>query len=254
MKKTALITGASSGLGTAFAKEAAALYDTILVARSKDKLETLSTDLKKQYGGSHSVLKADLTNRKELEIVAKRIMAEPELDLLVNNAGFGTIGDFANLESSKEMNQIDLNVVALTRLSHAALQVMRKRKSGRIINVASMAAFLSAPYNATYSASKIFVKSFSEALFEENRDFGIYIQALCPGFTRTGFQEKAELDSSKIPEFFWMEPAEVAQISLQEKQKPTVIPGLLNRSGIFMGSFIPDDLRRNLTGRLMQNI
>ncbi|MCB1146930.1 MAG: SDR family oxidoreductase [Leptospiraceae bacterium] len=253
-KKTALITGASTGLGEAFSRQAAISHDTILVARNEKKLKELAVQLKHQFGGKHEIIKADLTEKKDLEKVAKVLENEPELELLVNNAGFGTIGEFSNLEVETEISEIDLNISAVVRLSHAALQSMKKRNDGRIINISSMAGFLSAPYSATYAASKAFVKSFSEALYEENRTYGIYVQALCPGFTRTEFQQRANIDVSKIPDFLWMNADEVAQISLEEKQKPVLIPGVINQSGILMGSLMPEELRRNLTAKLMQSV
>ncbi len=226
--RRALVTGASSGIGEAFAERLAADgYDLVVVARGQDALETLAKQLRESRAVEVEVLAADLTNSADLRRVEARVAQPPGFDLVVNNAGFGTTGPFADSDADREEEEVMLNIVALMRLSRAALSIMVPRNRGVIINVSSLAAFAPYPFGATYAATKAFVNSFTEALHEELRGTGVRIQALCPGFTRTRFQERAGVDASTIPDFAWMEAGAVvdASIAALERNDVLCIPG-----------------------------
>ncbi len=251
--RRALVTGASAGIGAAFAERLAKeRYNLVLVARNGDRLETLAKRLRKDCGIQVEVLPTDLTQPAELRIVEQLVAGEARLDLLVNNAGFGTVGRFADLDADREEEEIRLNVVALVRLTRAALPGMIARRRGAIINVSSMAAFQPGPYNATYSATKAYVNHFTEALHEELRGTGVTVQALCPGFTRTEFQERAGIDVSAIPSFAWMTPDAVADAALAALRNGEVVcvPGLGNRALMALVSLVPRTLTRRITGTL----
>jgi len=255
-RRCALVTGASTGIGAAFAHRLAAdRYDLIVVARGRERLDELATDLRTQHGGEVEVLPADLTHSAELRVVEK-VVTDANVDLLVNNAGFGTVGTFAQLDVAKEEEEIRLNVVALMRLAHAALPGMIARRRGSIINVSSMAAFQPAPYNATYAATKAFVNSFTEALHEELRGTGVSVQALCPGFTRTEFQERAGVNVSDLPSFVWMTADAVVDASLAALRSGELIciPGLGNRALMTLTSAIPRSITRRVAGRLGRRV
>ena len=183
---TALVTGASSGIGEAYARLLAAKgHDLVVVARNEEKLRSLEKELRV----SVEVLPADLADAGELALVEKR--AAEGVDLLVNNAGFGTTGRFHELPLDKEDEEIRLNVTAVMRLSHAALPSMLAKGSGGIINVSSIAGFQPAPGNATYCGTKAFVTSFTQALAEEVRGTGVRVQVVAPGATKTEWQMRA---------------------------------------------------------------
>jgi short-subunit dehydrogenase len=227
-----MVTGASAGIGTAFAERLARDgYDLVLVARRRERLEELAKRLRESHRVDVEVLPADLVDAGELLGVERRAAAVPGLDLLVNNAGFGTVGFFHEIDPDAEEREILLNDVALVRLTRAVLPGMVERGHGAIVNVSSMAGFQPSPYNATYAATKAFVNSFSEAVAEELRGTGVLVQALCPGFTRTEFQEVAGVDPSDIPDFAWMEPGPVVDASLDALRSGQVVcvPGLGNR-------------------------
>src|SRR5207245_7756759 len=193
---TTLITGASSGIGEVFARKLAARGDNVLlVARSEDKLMTLCNELGRINSIRAQYVAMDLSQPDApARLFAEAQKREMEIDLLINNAGFGSMGDFTKLDLVRELNMIDLNVRTLVELTHRFLQPMRERKRGAIINVASTAGFQPVPFMATYAATKAFVLSFSEALWEENRAHGIHVMALCPGVTETNFFEAAQVD------------------------------------------------------------
>ncbi|MEG3896814.1 MULTISPECIES: SDR family oxidoreductase [unclassified Microcoleus] len=191
---TALITGASGGIGAAFAAELAKRqHNLILVARSEDKLQQLAATLQQQFKVRVEVIVQDLTAPGAGTTVFDTVVQKGwTVDLLVNNAGFGDYGAFADRPLGKQLTIVQLNIVALVELSHLFLQGMREIKSGSIINVASIAAFQPMPYLSIYAASKAFVLSFSEALWAENKDLGIRVLCLCPGPTESDFFAVAE--------------------------------------------------------------
>lgn len=250
-RRRALVTGASSGIGAAFAEALAReQYDLVLVARRGDRLQDLAKRLREARGIDVEVLVADLTEAAGLLRVVARI-EQSAPDLLINNAGRGTFGSFADLDPAQEIDEIELNVSALVRLTRAALPEMIQRGHGAVINVSSMAAFQPMPFNATYAATKAFVNSFSEALHEELRDTGVRVQVLCPGFTRTGFQEAAGIEPSAVPGFAWMEAGKVVEASLRALERGDLIcvPGAANRVLAVVQRASPNLLTRRLVAR-----
>lgn len=209
--RRALVTGASSGIGASIAGELARRgVDLVLVARRRHRLEYLAAKL----GGDVDVevLPADLTDTEQLGQVVDRLSDEREpIDLLVNNAGFGTSGFFPQLPVADEEREIVLDVVVPVRLTHAALDGMLRRSRGGVLNVSSLAGFVVSPSSATYAASKAFVSSFSESLHAEVRHRGVHVTVLCPGFTRTEFTATAGIDDSGVPAMMWLEPDQVAR-------------------------------------------
>lgn len=225
--------------------------DLILVARRLDRLEEMAKELRERYDRNVTVVAADLTQPSELRTVEERVAGDEALDLLVNNAGFGTIGRFAMLDPDREEEEVRLNVIALQRLTRAALPGMMARKRGAIINVSSMAGLQpGGPNNATYSATKAFVNSFTEALHEELRGSGVQVQALCPGFTRTEFQERAGVDTSDLPSFAWMSAEAVVDASLAGLSRGDVVlvPGFGNRVVAAIAGTAPRHLVRRILG------
>jgi short-subunit dehydrogenase len=249
--RRALITGASAGLGAAYAEELAKLgCNVVLVARSADRLKALAEKLSNHYSIEATVVPADLTDRGGQQRIEEILAKDDTLDLLVNNAGFGTLGRFADLDLESEMAELELNVTAVVRLTHAALKPMLRRGRGAIINVASLAAYQPAPYNATYGATKAYLKSFTESLAEELRGSAVRVQVLCPGFTRTEFQERAGLDARRVPTFAWMSAEAVVRSSLEALARGTVVcvPGGLNWTMAGVTRTIPEGLLRRFMG------
>jgi short-subunit dehydrogenase len=253
-KRLALVTGASSGIGLTFAERLAREgYDLIVVARRKDRLDELAHLLRGAHHVAVEVLAADLTKPAALHRVEEHA-AKAGLDLLVNNAGFGNLGAFVDLDVDGEDEEIRLNVIALVRLTHAVLPGMIKRKHGAIINVSSMASFQPGPFMATYAATKAYVTSFTEALAEELRGSGVYVQALCPGFTRTEFQERGHIDTEMIPKLAWMTSESVVDASLaaMKSQQLICIPGIGNQVMSGATSLMPRGIVRRVFGASMR--
>ena len=229
--RTALITGASAGIGAEFARQlAAGGTNLILVARRKDRLETLAGELSIRHGVSIEVLPADLASPDGVEAVGRRIASAEGLELLVNNAGFGGAGAFAKSDVGYDLGMVHVQIDAAVSLSRAALEGMTARGRGAIINVASVAAF-SPVSGPMYGGVKAFLVKFSEGLDYELKDKGIRIQALCPGMTHTEFHDVIKMDKSAVPGFMWMSAADVVTISLKalRRRKVICIPGLKNR-------------------------
>jgi short-subunit dehydrogenase len=200
MKNTALITGASNGIGLELAKiHASKGGDLVLVARNKSKLDEIKIELEKQYKVSVYIISKDLslTNAAQ-EVYNATIKENIQVDYLINNAGIGDFGMFVETDWNKELQMINLNITTLTHFTKLYLQDMIKRKSGRIMNVASTAAFQSGPTMAVYFATKAYVLSFTEAVSNEVSDKGITITALCPGATETGFQTAGGMEESNL--------------------------------------------------------
>ena len=199
MRGRALVTGASSGLGTCFARQlAAAGNDLVLVARTTGALERLAGELRAAHGTDAEVLPADLGDRAQLAAVADRIGAG-DVDTVVNNAGFGFYGPVAGHDLDQELGMVDVDVAAVVALSHAAARVMVPRRRGALLNVSSVASFAPTPESATYSAAKSFVLFFTEALHDELAPDGVHVSVLCPGFTRTNFQANAGISGKGLP-------------------------------------------------------
>jgi len=250
---TTLITGASSGIGAAFARKLAALgRNVFLVARSEDKLITICNELGRVSGIRAQYLVLDLSEpdapARLFEETQKRGLT---IDMLINNAAFGSMGYFFSLGREREVEMIDLNVRSLVDLTHRFLEPMRERKQGTIINVASTAGFQPVPFMATYAATKAFVLSFSEALWEENRPFGVHVMALCPGVTETNFFEAAQMD--RPPMRGSQTPEEVVDTALRglKRKKSSVISGWSNRAVALLVRVFPRALVLRVTGKAL---
>ena len=253
--KTALITGASSGIGEAFAHILAARgMNLVLVARSEDKLRQLSQQLSEQHGIRADVVPADLCREGAVQEVYRRTQALGiPVDLLVNNAGFGTYGDFDTLTPEREHEEIMLNVTALVDLAHACVPAMAERKAGGIINVASIAAFQPLPYHAVYGASKAFVLSFSLALWAEYREQGVRVVALCPGPTATNFF--TVLEAPEMPVMGRRHtPQAVVMAGLRalEQGRPYAVEGRRNAFGAQLTHMTPLALTTRVFARIMR--
>ncbi len=229
--RTALITGASAGIGAEFARQlAAGRSDLILVARRKERLEALAAELSTRHGVRVEILQADLASPDGLEAVGRRIASAETLDLLINNAGFGGAGTFSKSDVGYDLGMVHVQIDAAVSLSRAALDGMTVRGRGSIINVASVAAF-SQVSGPMYGGVKAFLVKFSEGLDYELKDKGIRVQALCPGMTHTEFHDVIKMDKSAVPGFMWMSAVDVVTISLKalRRRKVICIPGLKNR-------------------------
>src|SRR5438477_1146196 len=252
---TTLITGASSGIGEAFARKLATQgHDLVLVARSEDKLIALCNELGRSHNIRAQYVASDLTERgSPARLLAETVERNLEIDLLINNAGFGSMGDFAKLDLERELNMIDLNIRSLVELTHRFLQPMRERKSGRIINVASTAGFQGVPFMATYAATKAFVLSFSEALWEENRPYGIRVMALCPGVTNTNFFAAARME--RPPARISQTPEEVVETALRalRRGKSSVISGWPNFVMVESERLVPRSLILRAAGAVLRS-
>lgn len=241
--KATLITGASSGIGEAFARRLSAEgHNLVLVARSKEKLESLAKELSSRNSVVVEFINVDLSEQKSdekvLEFTENRGF---EINWLINNAGFGSFGYFSELNLQKELQMIRLNIEALVALTHRYLQKMKERREGVIINVSSTASFQPVPFMATYAATKAFVTSFTAAIAEENRPFGIIIQNLCPGPTETKFFENAKMDRL-IGVKGMQTPEQVVETALRAVSKRKVVPvsGLTNYLVSIIGSITPE--------------
>ena len=252
---TALITGASGGIGEAFARHLAALgKDLVLVARSEEKLNSLARDLASSHSVQVHVLVADLARHNS----AAALYAETErlglaVDLLVNNAGFARAGEFSEIAFDLQADMVRLNVNTLTELTRLYLPSMRERRRGGVINVASNAAFQPVPYIAVYGATKAYVLSFSEAVAEEVAADGVTVMALCPGATATGFHDTARVwvqRQSSMPT-----PDEVVTEGLRafERRRRSFLHGATNQLTSVAARFLPRRLVVYLTGRVMNS-
>jgi short-subunit dehydrogenase len=257
--KTALITGASFGIGESFAQELASRQtNLVLVARSKDKLDGLAQQLQEKYSIQAEVIAKDLTEPGATQAVFDEVTQKGiTIDLLINNAGFGDYGLFAERDLQKQVKMIQLNITALVELSHLFLTPMRQRRSGSIINVASIAAYQPIPYLSIYSATKAFVLHFSEALWEENKDAGLHILALCPGPTESNFFEAAEFPSTlgRGNKKDLVPAEEVVKDALQalEKNQSTLVTGGFGNQIIAnISRFVPRDMVVSLVGKQFQ--
>jgi uncharacterized protein len=257
--KATLITGASSGIGEAFARRLAAeKHNLVLVARSENKLHQLCDELMLEHKITAHYVAVDLIDFE----ADKRLFDETErhgleIEWLINNAGFGSMGDFARLELENELEMISLNVMALVALTHRYLQKMRERRSGVIINVASTASFQPIPFFATYAATKAFVRSFSEAIAEENRPHNIEVIALCPGPTNTNFFDASGIGANAKEMFVkkGMQSSEEvveAALSAVGRGKPTVVSGWSNWLTARLGNFVPNSLITRAMGGILR--
>ena len=249
MKKVALITGASAGLGVEFARQLSKRgHRLVLAARRKDRLDALAKEL-----GNARAVAIDLSKANAAaKLMADLEAAGEQVEILVNNAGFGLIGRFAELDSKRERQMIDLNVGALTDLCRAVAPGMIKRKSGAILNVASTAAFQPGPKMAVYFATKAFVLSFTEALHEELMPHGVKVTCLCPGPTRTEFGEVAGFGGNGAFDKLAMEAGEVVEAGLKgmDRNRAVIVPGLVNKIGAISTRFAPRSVVRKIAGAI----
>src|SRR5689334_15751160 len=249
VKKVALITGASAGLGVEFARQLSARgHRLVLAARRKDRLDTLAKEL-----GNARAVAIDLSKKDAAaKLLADVEAAGEQIEVLVNNAGFGLIGAFAELDAKRLRQMIDLNVGTLTDLCRAVAPQMIARKSGGIINVASTAAFQPGPKMAVYFATKAFVLSFTEALHEELKPHGVRVSCLCPGPTRTEFGDVAGFGGNGMFDRVAMEAPGVVKAGLDglKKNKAVVVPGVVNKLGAFSGRLVPRAVTRKIAGSI----
>ncbi|MBA2340260.1 MAG: SDR family oxidoreductase [Pyrinomonadaceae bacterium] len=253
--KTTLITGASGGIGEEFARQLAARGNNLLlVARSEDRLAKLANELSDQHKITAQHVALDLTaERAAHNLFAETERRELEVDFLINNAGFGSLGDFASFDVERDEQMIALNISVLVSLTHFYIRPMRERRRGAIINVASTAAFQPVPYMATYAATKAFVLSFSEALAEENRQHGVKVMALCPGATDTNFFAAAE--ATRPPYRMMQTPQAVVETALRalEKGNSHVISGWSNYFVTQAERLIPRSVVTRIAGKAMRH-
>jgi uncharacterized protein len=231
-RRKALVTGASSGIGEEFARQLASTgYDLVLVARRKDRLEKLAAELSQANGTFAEIVEADLVTPEGVISVERRL-GQGDIDLLVNNAGFGTRGEFATMPIHRELEELDLNIKALVRLTHSALGPMVQRKRGSIINVGSTGSFQPVPYMSTYAATKAFVLHFSEGVHEEVKKYGITVTCLCPGYVFTEFQQVAGINRQRLPARGRLTPPQVVSSALKASAagRAIAIPGAINRT------------------------
>ena len=241
--RRALVTGPTAGIGLEFARQLAARdHDLVLVARNEERLEEVAADLRSAYGITVEVLPADLADRAALAKVEERL-ADPDrpVDVLVNNAGFGLKGRFLDNSVEQEQAHLDVLVVAVMRLCHAALGPMVARGTGQIVNVSSVAGFLP---RGTYSAAKAYVTKFSEWAHHEYAAQGVQVMALCPGFVRTEFHERMQVGRDSAPSFLWLEAPDLVSAALSDLDagKTISVPSMRYKVIVTGARYIPSGL------------
>ncbi|WP_018349554.1 SDR family NAD(P)-dependent oxidoreductase [Longispora albida] len=246
---TALVTGATAGIGAEFARQlAAGRYDLVLVARDAARLEAFAADLRGQYTVDVEVLPADLASEQGLTVVADRVAQG--VDLLVNNAGIGLNTAFTKVDYAEEQRLLRLNVEAVLRLTHAALPVMVERGSGDVINVSSVAGFGVLAPGSTYSASKAWVTNFSQSIALSVRKRGVRVMALCPGFTHTEFHDRAGISKKGQPGWLWLSAVDVVRDGLRDlrRGKLVSIPSVKYKFSVLLLRHLPSTLMYRLAG------
>jgi short-subunit dehydrogenase len=255
-REIALVTGASSGIGEALARRLA--RDGLhlgLVARRADRLEALAAELRAAHRIEAHVLPADLTKPGAAAALVEDVAAQGlDVDWLVNNAGFGTVGLFNSLPLERELEEITLNVEALVELTGRLLPPMVRRARGVVMNVASIGAYLPSPNMATYTATKAFVLSFSEAIAEELRGSGVRVLCVCPGVTRTEFQDRANVETGHVPNMLQQTAEDVADEAVRAVgHGSVVVNGRLNRATLGLLKFVPHTLVTRLASTLIRS-
>ncbi|MEZ0072542.1 SDR family NAD(P)-dependent oxidoreductase [Planotetraspora sp. GP83] len=245
---TALITGATAGIGAAFARRLAADgFSLVLVARDHARLADTAAELRKRYGVEAEALPADLSADEGLEAVEERLRAG--VDLLVNNAGFGNRGAFLDVPVADELRMLRVHCEAVLRLTRAALPYMISKGRGGVINVASVAAFFT---RGTYSSSKAWVVNFSQSAAAEIAGSGVRVMALCPGFVRTEFHERAHMDTSGIPGFLWLPAERVVDEAMRDLARGlrVSVPSARYKAIVGLGRLVPGNLAGRVSTRL----
>jgi uncharacterized protein len=250
-RPVAAVTGASGGIGAVFARKLAARgYDLLLIARRKDRLDDTAATLARDYRIDARTLAADLASAGGLSAAADLLAGESRLELLVNNAGFGTKGVFWKAAFDEQERMHRLHVDAVLRLTRAALTGMVKRNRGAVINVSSVAAFLRSPANVSYCATKAWMNAFTEGVYLDLKVVGsaVKVQALCPGFTYSEFHDVMGVERSSIPRWLWMSADSVVDASLNglESGKLFVVPGWPYRLAVMLMMRLPARLRLSL--------
>lgn len=243
-KPLAAITGASSGIGEVYARRLAATHDLLLIARNEERLNALAAELSARHNVRATVLPADLSRAEDVAMVAEALAQADTLELLVNNAGFGTRGLFWTDDPKHLQKMHELHIVALMRLSHAALKGMVARDRGAIINLASVAAFARRAGSAAYAGTKAWVAAFSEGLYVDLNKAGsrVTVQALCPGYTYSAFHDVLKEDRSRLaPSYMWLSPELVVDESLAalNSGKLYVVPGWRYRVVVRLLRWLP---------------
>ncbi len=258
-RKVALVTGASSGIGEAFARRLGREgYDVVLVARRRQRLEALAAELRQQHGVEAEVLPADLTNPADVEWVERRICELEDLELLVNSAGFAVFGDFAELPVERWLELVHCHVIASLRFSHSALPHLLRRQRGGIITVSSIGGLIPKAKDATYCATKAYLNMFTQCLQRELRGTGVHVQALCPSFVLSEFHDDPQYAKYKIkeriPKFLWMTADEVVSLSLAAlpRDKAVFVPGFKNQVIVALSRSGLTELLLRLMARLLK--
>ncbi|WP_017715970.1 SDR family NAD(P)-dependent oxidoreductase [Kamptonema formosum] len=257
-QKTALITGASSGIGCELSKLfAGGGYNLVLVARSEPKLRQIAEELKGKFGISVTAVAKDLSVPSSPDEIFSELQQQSiKIDALVNNAGFATYGLFAETDLKAELQMMEVNMVSLTHLTKLFLRDMLEQGEGKILNIASTAAFQPGPLMAVYYATKAYVLSFSEALANELSGSGVTVTALCPGPTESGFQKRANMEESRLVSGEIMDAETVANIGyrgLMENQT-VVIPGLKNQLLALSVRFTPRDWVTKIVRNMQERV
>ena len=255
-KTIALITGASSGIGYELAKVFSQHgHDLVLVARNRDKLLQLGEELRAAFGITVTVLAKDLSLPAAVpELVAELQQRAVRINFLVNNAGVDVYGYFYDTDWTQELEMIQLNLVSLTHLTKLLLADMRQQGFGRILNLGSTGSFVPSPLNAVYSATKAYVWSFSTALAEELRGTGITVTVLCPGATRTEFQERADIENVRLMRFGVMEAVAVAEAGYRAmiSGRRIEVPGLYSKTQVLLTRLLPNSLMVRMAKAMLQ--